>query len=505
MKGPIAAVAAVGAILGGLAGYWNAIQAVKGAGGAPRTVVAEAAAPGMPAPKSIAVLAFANLGDDKLDEQFADGVSEELLNLLSRVPGLRVTARRSSFHFKGQAVPVAEMARQLQVAYLVDGTVRKAGTRILISAQLVQATDGAVLWSDRFDSTPDDVLAAQAELALRIAARLNLRLEAASLAGSGTGSVQAWKLFLQGRASPLGQREDFYRRALALDPRFARAHVELAREVFRRGNEQGKAANAADVRARASAHAQDALRIDPGNSQAHVMLAYAATWTGDRAAFAQHARRVMELNPSDPDAHDLAADLQLQEGRMDDSLAANARMVELDPLDAQGHAVQSTWLLLAQQPQRALQAIDRGLVIDPDDFRYVASKARILLALGRRDEALVLARRAASQPRLGKSAIDVLVLAGQSEDLAALQARTDLLPLDRARIALLRGQSSPFLDWLEAEPRLHGQMNFGLFDPAWDPVRADPRFRAWLQRFQLTEAHERAQAWRAANPAPALR
>ncbi len=500
MKGPIAAVAAVGAILGGLAGYWNAIQAVKGAAGA--AGAAEPAAARLPAPKSIAVLAFANLGDDRPDEQFADGVSEELLNILARVPGLRVTARRSSFQFRGQAAPLAEMARQLQVAYLVDGTVRKAGARIVITAQLVQASDGAVLWSDRFDSTPDDVLAAQAELALRIAARLNLRLEAASLAGSGTRNAQAWQLFLQGRASPLGRREDFYRRALALDPQFARAHVELAREVFRRANVQSTPIDGAAVRASASAHAQEALRIDPGNAQAQVMLAYAATWTGDRAAFALHARRVMELNPSDPDAHDLAADLHLQEGRMDDALAAVARMVELDPLDGHAHAVQSSWLLLAQQPQRALQAIERARLIDPDDFRYAASQSRILLALGRRDEALALARRAASQPRLGKAAIDVLVLAGSPEDGAALQARTDLQPIDHARIALLHGQTSAFLDWLEAEPRYYGQMSFGLFDPVWDAVRAEPRFQAWLQRLQLTQAHARAQAWRAANPAP---
>jgi TolB-like protein len=114
------------------------------------------------APKSLAVLAFASLGDDKANEVLADGVSDELLDVLARVPGLRVVSRNSAFSFKGKSVPATEMARQLGVGYLVEGSVRRAGDRVRIAAQLTSGTDGAVRWSETFDREFKDVLAAQA-------------------------------------------------------------------------------------------------------------------------------------------------------------------------------------------------------------------------------------------------------------------------------------------------------------------------------------------------------
>ena len=255
----------------------------------------------MASEKAVAVLPFVNLSDDKSNGYFADGVSDEMLNLLSRVPGLRVAAKNSASHFNGATVAMPEMARQLGVAYLVGGTVRRSGERIRIGVELVNGADGSILWADSFDRELKDVLVAQTALAIEIARSLRLRIDASSLSGSGTQNAEAWRLFRQGQSMPLGQREEFFNRALQADPRYARVHAALALEVLRRANRQTVPIDRQDVYRRTVAHANEALRIDPDCLQAFVMLAYAAGFVGDREAFEKNARRVMQLDPNEPD------------------------------------------------------------------------------------------------------------------------------------------------------------------------------------------------------------
>lgn len=507
VRGPVVAIAGVGAVLSGLVGYWNVYRTVHDGHAAHSGAAPDAPAGGRTtaaAPKSLAVLAFVNLGDDRKSDVFVDGLSEELLTLLSQVPGLKVTARNSSFQFRGKPTPMADVARQLGVTYLIDGSVRQAGDRVRVSAQLINPADGSVLWSDTFDRDVKDVLAAQLELALQIARSLKLPLDASTLVGSGTRNAQAWQLFLQGQRMPLGQRENFYLRALALDPRFARVHVELAREVFRNANRQTSPPDPKDVSARARAHANDALRIDPNSSQAYVMLAGADLWLDDMDAWALHAKRVMALDPNDGDAHDLAAELYLNEGRMDAALTEKKRSMELNPLDDIGHAEYASLLRLANQPVLALQEIDRALSINPNDFRNHAVKARVLLDLGRPDEALALARRAAAQLSASEwrwLPVDVLVRAGTPEDLVALDRLPRLTPGAKAYVGLARGDVDGFLHWLETGKTDVSYRSRALFNPDLDAVRTLPRFKAWLEKFHLGQAQELASAWRAANPA----
>jgi adenylate cyclase len=470
--------------------------------GSPAPVAADASAgTALAAQKTLAVLPFANLGDDKANEYFADGVSDELLNILSRVPGLRVTARNSAFYFKGKTVPVAEMGRQLGVSYLVDGSARKAGERVRVGAQLVNVADGAVLWSSSFDRDLKDVLAAQGDLALQIAKHLRVTLDASSLVGSGTNSAQAWQLFLQGQRMALGQREDFYRRALELDPQFARVHAALALEVFRQANRQATPPDSRDVHARASAHANEALRIDPRSVQAHVMLAYAASWIDDFEAFKRNAERVMQLNPNEPDAYELAAELYLCEGRMDESLAARKRVTELDPLEPIGQSNYASTLAAANRPAQALMEVERAIAIDPDDHRFAGNKAAILMDLGRHAEALALARQVAAKDPPGP--LSVLARLGSDQDRAALE-RQVTKPRDRAYLDLYLGRTEAFLGWLDTSNANFATRGRTLFNPALDPVRNSPAFKALLEKHKLTEAHDRAQAWRAANPPPRL-
>ncbi|MEN9632420.1 MAG: hypothetical protein RL077_824, partial [Verrucomicrobiota bacterium] len=167
----------------------------------PAPAVPRATGSALPAPanNSIAVLAFANFGGDKENEYFSDGITEELLNVLAKVPGLRVAARTSAFYFKDKNVPIPEIAQKLNVAYVVEGSVQRAGERVKITAQLIKAADGFHVWSDTFTRDAKDVFAVQEEIAGRIAKELSLKLGVGSTTATAAVNPQAFELYLQGR------------------------------------------------------------------------------------------------------------------------------------------------------------------------------------------------------------------------------------------------------------------------------------------------------------------
>lgn len=489
LRRPLLVVAGAGAVLGGLAGYWNAYRAVKDASGA----VAPAVSP-EPAARTLAVLAFANLGDAPADAAFAEGVGEELVHLLSRVPGLRVTARRSALQFKDQTVPMTEIASRLQVGYLVDGSVRRTGERVRIGAQLVEGRSGAVLWSGQFERDLEDTMAAQTDLALQIGRSLKLPLDASTLAGSGTRNLQAWQLFMQAQRLPAGegQREPLYRQALALDPGFARVHVELAEEELQKHYRTGRDAPAAA--AKMIPHLEAALRIDPRLAMGHGRMATAAMMRDDLEAVGRHARKALELDPGDPAGHHWTAELALRDLRLDDALAEHRALVELEPLKGLPRLHYAAVLRLTNRPAQALALIDQALLLEPEWRSALFEKAKILLVLGRRDEALAIARRF--------DWIDIFGLAGSAEDLARMRQRSGLNEHRLAALALFDGQYNTFFDHFERDHSELMDRNRAMFDPMLDRVREHPRFKAWLARHGLVQTHDRAQAWRAANPAP---
>jgi TolB-like protein len=488
LRKPLLVLAGVGTVLGGLAGYWNAWRAARDAGSA-------ATAPAVVAPaeaKTLAVLPFANLDEDMADAAFADGLGEELVHLLSRVKGLRVVARRSAQQFKGQALPMAEMAGRLQVSYLVDGSVRRTGDTVRIGAQLVEGRTGAVLWAGQFERELKDTLAVQTELALEIGRSLKLPLDASTLAGSGTQNLKAWQLFVQAEKLPEGegQREPLYRQALALDPAFARAHVELAEEEpkahLRSGSDRQAAAG------KMAAHLETALRLDPRLAMAHGRMATAAAMRDDLDAVARHARKALELDPAEPAGLHWTAELALRDLRLDEALAQHRRLMELEPLSALARVNHAFMLRLMQRPGEALPVIDQALVLEPDWRNALFEKAHILLALGRRDEALAIARRF--------NWIDLFLATGSAQDLAAARKTSGLSEHRRAALAFFDGDYDTFFDHFERDHSDFMSRNRAMFDPMLDRAREHPRFKALLARHGLTQTHERAQAWRAANP-----
>ncbi len=481
---PVMAVAAVGTVLSGLAGYWNVYRTVRSGSPTQAAVVPSAT-------QSLALLPLASLGEDKHDEVLADGVSDELLAVLARVPGLRVVSRNSAFSFKGKSVPATEMARQLGVSYLVEGSVRRAGDRVRIAAQLTQGKDGAVLWSETFDRAFTDVLAAQTELALQIAAKLQLPLDRSTLASSGTKSAEAWRLVLDGQRLPRAERESHYRRALVLDPNLVTAHLQLANDAFESAREGVPAQQARD---RSVAHLEAALKIDPRSADAYGRLASAESLVNNTEAMRRHTQRALELNPNSVPALHWSAVLALEAGDMEQALSYAGRLAEADPLSPSVHRAYADVLRLAQRPMAALVAAERAqaLANSSDPHEGGETKARILADLGRRDEARALAQL------IGDPSLSTAL--GTPEELVALDRRIDLDAHQRAWVELALGRYEAFVAHAQDHAHDLGWRAMALWDPHLDPVRQSPPFVAWLEQCHLTAAHDRAQAWRKAHP-----
>lgn len=486
---PLVAVAAVGTVLSGLVGYWTTWRVVRDGTTAPAAATADRTG----SLKTIAVLPFANLSDDKANEYFADGVTEELIELLSRVRGVRVAPRGSSFHFKGKSVPAAEAARQLGAGYLVDGSVRRADGRVRISAQLVSAADGSVIWSRSFDREFKDVLLAQAEIAIGVAGSLMPSLDpTVGVTASRTHNPQAWQAYLEARRLPIDQREQAYRRVLAMDPKFARIHTELASDVLAMASGRKLPPGAAHDKMKV--HLQEALRIDPGDDHAWGLMGAAAQLVDDVPALRDVVQRALAANLESTAGAGWQAEINLLDGDISAALPLFKQVSDRLPLVDWARNQHVEALRLANRPAQALAAAEQTLALDPENLWAHGEKVRSLLALGRHEEALALAR--------ARNLHTTLVRYGTPEDQAAMRQRKDLGAHAVAWQQFAAGQPDAVVEHLGVEHSLIQERGRVLFDPEYDPVRELPSFKAWLNKHKLTDAHERAQAWRMANPVP---
>ncbi|MEY2563277.1 MAG: adenylate cyclase [Verrucomicrobiota bacterium] len=288
-------------------------------------------------PKSIAVLPFVNMSDDKTNEFFSDGISEELLNLLGKIPQLKVAARTSSFSFKGKGVEIPEIARQLRVANVLEGSVRRSGDQIRITAQLIRASEGYHLWSQAYDRKMDDIFKIQDEIAAEVVKELKLKLlgEAPKVR---TTDPKAYALYLQSRelgrqntAEAFAQSDALYRQALEIDPRYAPAWNGLATNFISKTS----MAVLSSQEGYALAHeaAEKALQIDPDYAPAHAQLGWIAIAENDSAAAARHLQRALVLDPRDLDVLRNAATLLSSVGRLDEALALAQVIVGRDPVN----------------------------------------------------------------------------------------------------------------------------------------------------------------------------
>jgi TolB-like protein/Flp pilus assembly protein TadD len=292
---------------------------------------------------SIAVMPFVNMSSDKEQEYFSDGMTEEILNALANVPNLAVTARTSVFSLKGQNKDIREIGKLLGVSYVLEGSVRKAGDQVRITAQLIRADNGFHLWSETYDRKLENVFDMQAEIAGAIAKALELPLGIggdAALVSERSADQQAYAMYLQARAAYRARGDGvkksiaLYREAIKRDPKFAPAWAGLASSLVVLPwyvPEAEKAAAAAAI-PEAEQAGKQALALSPNLPQAHNALAMVYSFQWQWALAEQHFKQALALAPTDPDVHFQYADWLGAVGRSDEALASASKAVELDPL-----------------------------------------------------------------------------------------------------------------------------------------------------------------------------
>jgi len=304
-----------------------------------------------PPEKSIAVLPFVNMSNDPDQEYFSDGISEELLNVLAQYPGVRVAARTSSFQFKGQNQDIGEIARLLKVKNVLEGSVRKSGTKLRITAQLIEAETGYHLWSETYDRELDDVFAIQDEISAAIgeALRVELALDAGQSPSAPrvaeSANTAAYEAYLRGRHlvnqrgnSNIFRASEDLKRAVRLDPDFAPAHAWMAIAyvmMLDSPNTYGDL-SLAEVKEKATPHIEKALELDPGLAEAHGAMALLAMNTNDNELAMAETARALELNPVYVDAMNWRQIAASNFGDYRTSIDIQQRMVEVDPLSIIG-------------------------------------------------------------------------------------------------------------------------------------------------------------------------
>ena len=453
-----------------------------------------------PNEKSIAVLPFTDMSEAGDQEYFADGMAEEVLDMLSRIPALKVIARTSSFQFKGKATDVRSVAQQLGVATVLEGSVRKAGKRLRITTQLIRAADGSHLWSESYDRQVDDVFRIQDEIAGAIVKHLQLSLLDSGARGvTPTSNPEAHALYLQARyladrdtVESLDQALPLYQQAIALDPNYAAAYAHMAYCYGRR------VANGIDTDGAGYANARSAaaraIVLDPKLPEGYLALGvarlqYELNWPA-AAALIEKARA---LDPNNALMFELSGHLTVATGSLQESIANFRQAVEHDPLNRLMGRYLSSMLYYAGEYSEA-QRVLRGVIeADPAFPAIHYELGRVMLALGN-PQAAVAAFKA--EPSLTWRQIGMPLAyhaLGRSADagaaLAELVANSSGSEFQVAEAYAYFGDPDQAFRWLERAHSLHdpGLMKIR-HDPLLKSLEHDPRYVPFLASMHLTPA-----------------
>ncbi|MCP3959428.1 MAG: tetratricopeptide repeat protein [bacterium] len=456
---------------------------------------------------SIAVLPFADLSPQRDQEYFCHGLADELINALTKVRQLRVVARTSAFSLRNEQLDVREIGRRLQVETILEGSVRRAGDRLRITAQLVRAADGLHLWSERYDRQVGDVFAIQDEITVAITAHLEVELLASGRRPSRqrqTEDIEAYHLYLKGRhfwskRSPADLEESiaYFLQAIARDPRYALAHAGLADSYNLLGYYSVLAPSEAFPRAKEAAHR--ALEIDDDLAEAHSSLAFANLlfdwdWPGAEREF----RRTFELNPGYATAHHWFAELLALRGRHEEAIEQVKLALDLDPLSLIINTLLGWVYYYARRYEEAIAALEETLELGPGFAPAVFWLGLTHQQQGRLEDAAAVLLKAIEHSDRSPMMVAALgrlhALMGEPDAARAVLAeledasRPDYVPAYYiAAIHAGGGDREKALDWLERsrEARENWMVFLGV-DPIWDALRAEPRFTALLAEVGLT-------------------
>jgi TolB-like protein/tetratricopeptide (TPR) repeat protein len=450
--------------------------------------------------KSIAVLPFADMSEKKDQEYFADGIAEEVLDRLTQVPGLKVVGRASSFQFRSRNSNPAGIGTELGVAYLLEGSVRREGGRVRVTAQLVETRSGAQRWSDRFDSDLVGMLQVQDTIAVEIARALQIAVEVDTAPRSSIKSPESLDAYLRGLQSVDRQSRESseaavasFQQALALDPTFAPAAIGLAKAYTFIGNEGWLSTKVAFERARKAALL--AKQLDPQSPSPHVRLAEIyVTYDWDWAGADRELNQALALGPRNSDWARIASERAAAIGQWDDARQLGIAAVALDPLNPAVHMILG-WSIYLHTGDfaEAEQAFRRGLQIAPQwgSGRYFLGEA--LMLQGHHELALAEFRRESPDDgQLEGSAMVHFAAGRKSESDAALaeaiRHNGTSWPSEIARVYAFRGEKDRAFEWLERAFDLRDEDLYVIKgDPLLKNIEGDPRYVAFLKKMNLPE------------------
>jgi TolB-like protein/Flp pilus assembly protein TadD len=446
--------------------------------------------------KSIAVLPFVDMSEHRDQEYFSDGLSEELIDRLSRSHELKVIARTSSFSFKGKNEDARTIASKLGVAHLLEGSIRRAGSQLRVTAQLIRASDGTNIWSNTYDRNIADVFKVQDEIAGTVAHALDVALKAASLGEAGQPNTDAHNLLLQGNFFLVRSNKhdaekaiDLYKHAILLDPNYALARVQLAKaNMYQAGNGW---ISITEGHARAREELMHALQIDPDLAAAHSSLGdlYEGFDWNWRAAQAEY-QRARELNPSDNPLNCIKA---LRFGRFEEAIADFRQRLLRDPLDTDTLSQLGFALYCAGRLNEADSAWRKLEELNPT---YASGHAWWSLAqvlMGRNTEALATVQRESDEAwRLSALPVVYWSLGRRADSDAALsQLKKGYSAGSAYNIAEMhayRGEVESAFEWLSRAYRQRdGGMVYLRIDPMLGNLHRDSRYLALLGKLKLAE------------------
>jgi TolB-like protein/lipoprotein NlpI len=442
---------------------------------------------------SIAVLPFVNMSDEKSNEYFSDGISEELLNLLAKIPQLQVTARTSSFSFKGKDVAIPEIARQLNVAYVLEGSVRKSGNSVRITAQLIKAGTDTHLWSQTYDRKLDDIFAIQDEIAADVVTELKLTL-LGTAPKTRTTDPEAYALFMQaiqlGRqktSKSFQQSDALYRKVLAIDPHYTPAWDGMARNSINEMAQGLISSNEGFERARAAA--TKALTIDPDFAPAHARLGSIARLAdNDLDGAAQHFARAMALDPSDLEVLRNSATLLVSLGRLDEALALEEAVVRRDPVNVSALTNLGVHRRYAGRFDAAVASFRTVLSLSPGRGGVHADFGNALLLKGDAQDALVEIEQETSEVwKMIGLPMAYHALGRKADSDAALAALIAKYGKDWsyniAWVYAYRGEADKAFEWLARAVEVGDSgLSEIVTEPMFDQVHADPRWLPFLRK-----------------------
>jgi serine/threonine-protein kinase len=455
-----------------------------------------------PPEKSIVVLPLTNMSADPENEYFSDGMTEEIINALAKIPDLQVASRTSSFAFKNKSVDIQQIGEKLGVSSVLEGSVRKIGNRIRITAQLVNVANGYQLWSESYDRQLEDVFAIQDEISRAIVDALKVRLmgeQAQALVKPTTENLEAYTLYLKGRFFVNRLAEHDLRKALGLfeqaldaDPGYARAYSGIA-DCWSNLADDWVAPEEAYPRAKSAA--VRAIQLEPTLGEAHTSIGKVLCWYEWEFEGASNAlAKAVEYNPNYAEAHFVYGSTLPAVGRLVEGIDEMRKALVLDPLSAHFSRWLGRFLLYAERYEAAIEQSEKTLEIEPNYFQAYLDIGAAELARGRTEESLKAFRRGQS-----------LSAAVRSYDAMIVRPLVELRELEDATAIMDRLEAQAKTEYFRAEVLAMGYAAIGNFekafaclqqavdarsagliylhlDPAYGPLRSDPRFADMVRK-----------------------